>query len=85
MRSNYFQVMKMPDVKLLQYRVDFAPEIADDISFIRKALIRTHQEILGHYIFDGTLLYTTIPLPQVNFNYQMNYISQAANKLGFYF
>jgi aubergine-like protein len=50
----------------LQYRVDFTPEIADDISFIRKGLIRTHQEILGHYIFDGTLLYTTIPLPQVN-------------------
>ncbi|XP_046635666.1 piwi-like protein Siwi isoform X2 [Daphnia pulicaria] len=63
-RSNYFQVIKMPDVKLLQYRVDFTPEIADDISFIRKGLIRTHQEILGHYIFDGTLLYTTIPLPQ---------------------
>jgi aubergine-like protein len=50
-------------MKLLQYRVDFTPEI--DHPGVKKALIRVHEQMIGKYIFDGTLLYNTTRLPQV--------------------
>lgn len=49
---------------LLQYRVDFIPEI--DHTGVKKAMVRMHEERLGKYVFDGTLLYNTTRLPQVN-------------------
>lgn len=49
---------------LLQYRVDFAPDI-DHIG-VRKALVRSYEAQLGKYLFDGTLLYNVIRLPQVS-------------------
>lgn len=64
--SNYFQVMKKPDWSLLQYRVDFAPDI--EHMFVRKAMIRQHENMIGKYIFDGTLLYCTKRHKQVSVN-----------------
>ena len=61
-RSNYFQLVNKPDMHLLQYRVDFTPEV--DHPGVKRALIRVHLQTLGKYIFDGTLLYNTIRLPQ---------------------
>ncbi|EFX83177.1 Aubergine/Piwi-like protein copy E [Daphnia pulex] len=61
-QSNYFHLTKRPDMKLLQYRVDFTPEI--DHPGVKKALIRVHEQMIGKYIFDGTLLYNTTRLPQ---------------------
>lgn len=48
---------------LSQYRVDFAPEV--DHMGVRKALVRVHEQALGKYLFDGTLLYNVRQLPQV--------------------
>ena len=62
-QSNYFHLTKRPDIKLLQYRVDFTPEI--EHPGVQKALVRVHEPIIGKYIFDGTLLYNTKKLPQV--------------------
>jgi len=53
--SNYFEVLKRPDWHLMQYRVDFVPDI--DHMGVRKALVRQHESKIGKYIFDGTLLY----------------------------
>ena len=62
--SNYFELTNRPDMHLLQYRVDFLPEV-DHIG-VRKALLRQHQTALGKYLFDGTLLYGIVRLPQVS-------------------
>lgn len=48
---------------LLQYRVDFSPDV--DHMGVRKALVRVHEAVLGKYLFDGTLLYNIVRLPQV--------------------
>lgn len=61
--GNYFQVICKPDL-LHQYRVDFTPEIG--VIGMKKRLVRVHESSLGQYIFDGTILYTTSPLPQVD-------------------
>jgi hypothetical protein len=42
--------------------VDFAPD--EEITHVRKALLRNHKATLGGYIFDGTLLFTSVRLPQ---------------------
>ena len=65
MTSNYFELLSRPDVHLLQYRVDFVPDV-DHIG-VRKALIRVHVTILGRYLFDGTLLNNITRLAQINF------------------
>ena len=62
-KSNYFHLTTRPDMKLLQYRVDFTPEIEN--RRVQTALIGVHEKIIGKYIFDGTLLYNTKKLPQV--------------------
>ena len=65
MTSNYFELLKRPDMHLLQYRVDFVPDNIDHTG-VRKALVHVHEAILGKYLFDGTLLYNITRLPQVN-------------------
>ncbi|KAI9556445.1 Aubergine/Piwi-like protein copy E [Daphnia sinensis] len=60
--ANYFKLIKRPDMHLLQYRVDFTPDV--DHPGVRKALVRVHEPTLGKYMFDGTLLYNTIRLAQ---------------------
>ena len=57
MISNYFELTSRPDFHLLQYRVDFSPDV--DNMAVRKALLRVHEPVLGKYVFDGTLLYNT--------------------------
>jgi len=42
--------------------VDFAPD--EERTIIRKALLRNHKATLGGYIFDGTLLYSSVRFPQ---------------------
>ena len=64
MTANYFELIKRPDMHLLQYRVDFTPDV--DHMGVRKALIRVHEQVLGKYLFDGTLLYNTRRLAQVH-------------------
>ena len=62
--ANYFELTSRPDFHLLQYRVDFAPEL--DHMGVRKAMVRQHEQQLGKYLFDGTLLYNVVRLPQVS-------------------
>ncbi|KAL7288194.1 piwi-like protein Siwi [Trichogramma pretiosum] len=61
-KSNYFKLTNKTDWCLYMYRVDFSP--CDDRTRTKKALIRTHKDKLGAYIFDGTVLYTSHRLPQ---------------------
>jgi len=42
--------------------VDFAPD--EERTPIRKALLRNHRATLGGYIFDGTLLFSSVRFPQ---------------------
>ena len=58
--ANYFKINTVPDWALRQYRVDIAPE--EDRTFLRKVLLGKHRELLGGYLFDGTVLYTTSPI-----------------------
>ncbi|XP_015112810.1 piwi-like protein Siwi [Diachasma alloeum] len=55
--ANYYKVLEKPDWCLYQYRVDFEPE--EDRTATRKGLLRQHRQLLGSYIFDGTVLYTS--------------------------
>jgi len=38
-------------------RVDFSPEV--DHKGARRAMLRDHREMLGNFMFDGTMLFTT--------------------------
>lgn len=68
MQTNHFRVPTVPDWCLYKYRVDFEPE--ETRTFIKKGLLRLHKEIVGAYIFDGTILYTTHRLADVSIIYQ---------------
>lgn len=48
---------------LLQYRVDFTPDVEN--RGVRNGLVRQHEQLLGKYSFDGTLLYNITRLAQV--------------------
>ena len=64
--ANFFELIRRPDMHLLQYRVDFVPEL--DHLGLRKKLVREHEATLGKYLFDGTLLYVIKRLPEVSDN-----------------
>ncbi|XP_073981992.1 piwi-like protein Siwi isoform X3 [Rhodnius prolixus] len=55
--ANYFKLVNHTDWALYQYRVDFSPE--EDRTVKRKALLRIHKDVLGGYIFDGTVLFVS--------------------------
>ncbi|GLH04000.1 Piwi-like protein Siwi [Gryllus bimaculatus] len=57
LQANYFKLDMPKDWELLQYRVDFNPE--QDLTSIRKYLLRTLRPELGAFLFDGTVLFTT--------------------------
>lgn len=59
--TNYIHMNKTPDFQLHQYRVDFSPE--EDATLLKKMLVRSQEHILGSYIFDGHMMYTTKPIP----------------------
>lgn len=67
LKVNYFKLLKETNWALYQYRVDFAPE--EDRTVVRKGLLRHHQEQLGAYIFDGTVMYTSRRLSDVSSKY----------------
>jgi len=50
-----------------QYRVDFEPE--ESRTFIRKGMLKLHKDKVGPYIFDGTILFSSTRLPDVNISY----------------
>ncbi|XP_063230017.1 piwi-like protein Siwi [Bacillus rossius redtenbacheri] len=58
--ANYFMLETRPDWVLYQYRVDFSPD--EDLTVIRKGLLRDHKAKFGGYLFDGTMLFTTLRL-----------------------
>jgi aubergine-like protein len=62
LQSNYFRLETHTDWCLYQYRVDFAPD--EERTIVRKALLRNHRATLGGYIFDGTILYSSVRFPQ---------------------
>ncbi len=59
--TNYFEIAKRPDWNLLQYRVDFKPDV--DETLARKRLLRIQSVSAalnnGFNIFDGTMLFMT--------------------------
>lgn len=71
--ANYFRLVKAPKWNILQYRVDFSPDI--ELLHVRRALIREHREKIGGYIFDGTVLFVTRKLP----NDVMEFVSKNRN------
>lgn len=56
--SNYFPIMSYTNWNLYQYRVEFSPEISS--TNMQRALLRMHKERLGVYIFDGTILFSSV-------------------------
>jgi aubergine-like protein len=46
------------------FRIDFEPD--ETRTFVRKGLLKLHKEKVGPYIFDGTVLYTIMRLPDVS-------------------
>ncbi|XP_060874625.1 piwi-like protein Siwi [Metopolophium dirhodum] len=55
--SNYFPITTYTDWSLYQYRVDFNP-IQDKIN-VQRGLLSSHKELLGAYIFDGSMLFSS--------------------------
>lgn len=55
--SNYFPITTYTDWSLYQYRVDFNPE--QDRINIQRGLLSVHKELLGAYIFDGSMLFSS--------------------------
>lgn len=55
--SNYFPITTYTDWTLYQYRVDFNP--VQDIINIQRGLLHPHKALLGPYIFDGTMLFSS--------------------------
>lgn len=55
--SNYFPITTYTDWSLYQYRVDFNP-VQDKIN-IQRGLLSSHKELLGAYIFDGSMLFSS--------------------------
>lgn len=57
MQTNYYKVQKRPNWTIYQYRVDFSPDV--DNTRLRRGLLSEHRQLLGGYIFDGTVLFCT--------------------------
>lgn len=65
--TNYFRLIKKPHWRLQKYRVDFAPNI--ELEGLRKRLILEQKPTFGGYLFDGTMLYLTVKLPDLVTNF----------------
>lgn len=63
LQTNYFKLLSAPDWGLYQYRIDFSPE--EERNIVKKGLLRVHKDKIGAYVFDGTILYTSNRLQQV--------------------
>ncbi|KAH8341382.1 hypothetical protein KR059_005676 [Drosophila kikkawai] len=56
-QTNYFKIVKRPNWTIYQYRVDFSPDV--DNTRLRRAFLHEHRSLLGGYIFDGTILFSS--------------------------
>ncbi|XP_068150422.1 LOW QUALITY PROTEIN: protein aubergine-like [Drosophila tropicalis] len=54
-QTNYFKLLTTPNWTIYQYRVDFVPDV--DNTRLRRGLLSEHRDLLGGYIFDGTVLF----------------------------
>jgi len=64
--ANYFRLAKLPNFEVIQYRIDFEPEV--ELFGLRRALIAQHKAVLGGYIYDGgNLLFVVRRLPEDKF------------------
>lgn len=54
--TNYFNVIKKPKFEMVQYNIDFEPEVLT-IS-LKKTLLREQKPLIGGYIFDGCNVFT---------------------------
>jgi aubergine-like protein len=59
--TNHFRLLKQPTWQLYQYRVDFSPQI--ELRGLRNRLIFEQKPTLGGYLFDGTMLFLSVKLP----------------------
>ncbi|XP_026806338.1 piwi-like protein Siwi [Rhopalosiphum maidis] len=57
LKTNYFPITSYTDWTLYQYQVEFQPDC--EVKRINSALLRVHQQVLGSYIFDGQMLYSS--------------------------
>lgn len=68
LKANYFPFNKKVQFELMQYRVDFSPDI--ELTGIRKYLIFQRKSVLGGYIYDGASgLYLSKKLDKNPFEY----------------
>ncbi|XP_050436939.1 piwi-like protein Siwi [Adelges cooleyi] len=63
--ANYFPITSNSKWCLYQYRVDFDPD--EDRIFVKRSLLRQHKEKFGGYLFDGTMLFTSVKMNPENF------------------
>lgn len=68
LRANYFRLENTPEFKFTLYRVDFNPEVDEEV--VRKRLINELKPQLGAYVFDGqNMIYLTHKLPEKEIKY----------------
>lgn len=68
LRANYFKMLRRPNFHIVQYRVDFDPDI--ESSMVRKRLLAGHISQYGAFIFDGSSLFMVQRLPQEPITFQ---------------
>jgi len=57
LKANFYKVVARGGTWTLQnYRVDFEPE--EELTHVKKTLMRPHQDVLPVFIFDGSNLYS---------------------------
>ncbi|EDW76026.2 uncharacterized protein Dwil_GK14888 [Drosophila willistoni] len=64
-QTNYFKLLTTPNWTIYQYRVDFVPDV--DNTRLRRGLLSEHRNLLGGYIFDGTVMFCSTafkPVPK---------------------
>ena len=61
--SNFFELLKKPNWRLFQYRIEFKPESPHEN--VRKWAVRQHDKIIGRNVYQNPYLFTIEPLAQV--------------------
>jgi hypothetical protein len=56
LNTNYFRLPTVTKWQLYQYRVHF--ELAEDCKTVKHKMVRDHEEKLGVYMFNGTVLFS---------------------------
>jgi hypothetical protein len=58
LNANYFRLPTATNWQLYQYRVSFVPN--EEGKSAKHKMVCDHKEELGGYLFDGTMLYTSV-------------------------